>query len=141
MRRALDPSTPTLVGLGIGWLLLLLVLSVIGLGVLTFPVAILWAVLLIYLVAIVVYAFAREEESPITRWAQRALNAPQPVVIGLAVIWVVLSLVLVIFGLGVLRVFTLGGLAFPLGFAWAVLLLYLIAAAIQDHLRRQDESA
>ena len=137
----LDPTAPALVGLLIGWFLLLLVLSVIDLGLLTFPLALFWAVLLIWIVAIAVYAFSREEDAPLKRWTIAALDAPQNVVVGLAVAWLVLSVVLVVFGLGVLGIFTLGGLAFPLGFVWALLLLYLIASVIQDYARQQDDSA
>ena len=127
MRTALDPAPSTLVALGVAWVVLLVLLSVASLGLVEYVVGLLWAVLLIYLAAAIVYGVAREEDTAVKRWGLRALEAPRPVVIGLIVTWVVLSIVL--------PIADLGGITFLLGFAWALLLMYLIAFAIQDYAR------
>ena len=127
MRTALDPPPATLVALAAAWVVLLVLLSVVELGLADYLVGLVWALLLIYLIAAVVYGVAREEDTAVKRWGLRALEAPRQVVIALIVAWVALSIVL--------PIADLGGITFLLGFAWALLFLYLIAFAIQGYAR------
>ena len=133
LRAALDPSSAVLLLAAGAWLALFVTLAVTSLGLVAFLLGLLWAALLIYLIAVVAYAFAREEDSPVKRWVRTALDAPRPVALAIVGAWLVLSLVLAIVNLG--------GITFLLGFLWAVMFLYLIALAIQDYGRQQDGSA
>ncbi|MDP8942744.1 MAG: hypothetical protein M3N16_01275 [Actinomycetota bacterium] len=132
VRAALDPSSAVLILAALAWLALFVTLAVTSLGLVSFLLGLLWAALLIYLIAVIAYAFAREEDSPVKRWTRAALAAPRPAALAVAGAWIVLSLVLAIVNLG--------GVAFPLGFLWAVMFLYLVAVAIQDYARQQDGS-
>ena len=133
LRATLDPSSTVLILAAAAWLALFVVLAVTSLGLVAFLLGLLWAALLIYLIAVVAYAFAREDDAPVKRWARAALAAPRPVALAIAGAWLVLSLVLAIVNLG--------GITFLLGFLWALMFLYLIALAIQDYGRQQDGSA
>ena len=137
MRSALDPPESTLIAIAAAWLVLFVVLAVVSLGPVSFLVALVWALVLLYLVAVGVYAYAREEDSPVKRWARAAMDVPRSVLIGLLVAWLVLTVVLLVFV--IFSAFGLSGLAFPLGFAWAVIFVYLLALTLQDLARQQEE--